>query len=199
MNLYQSLSITAVLTLLVGCAGPSPYVTPVEERDVTPRNAKLAPGAVVPVEPRSDVNVAPIYDVPNFAPTQPATQSETQQPAQIAPAEPLTIDENSNSATVSLLAEAKQAADRGDLAGAESQVERALRISPRDPQVYLHLASIKRRQLNLIQAEQVALRGVAVATGLPDYQRKLWRELALIREQAGDAAGAAAARAESTR
>ena len=199
MNLYQCLSITAVLTLLVGCAGPSPYVTPVEERDVTPRNAPVAPGAVVPVEPRSDVNVAPIYDVPNFAPTQPATQSETQQPAQIAPAEPLTIDENSNSATVSLLAEAKQAADRGDLAGAESQVERALRISPRDPQVYLHLASIKRRQLNLIQAEQVALRGVAVATGLPDYQRKLWRELALIREQAGDAAGAAAARAESTR
>ena len=195
MNLYQSLSITAVLTLLVGCAGPSPYLTPVEERDVSPRNAKVPPGAVVPVEPRGDVNVAPIYDVPSFAPSQPARQ----QPAQIAPAEPLAIDENSNSATVSLLAEAKQAADRGDLAGAESQVERALRISPRDPQVYLHLASIKRRQLNLIQAEQVALRGVAVATGLHDYQRKLWRELALIREQAGDAAGAAAARTEATR
>ena len=194
MNLYQSLSISAVLTLLVGCAGPSPYLTPVEERDVSPRNAKVAPGAVVPVEPRGDVNVAPIYDVPNFAPTQPS-----QQPVQIAPSEPLAIDESSNSATVSLLAEAKQAADRGDLAAAESQVERALRISPRDPQVYLHLASIKRRQLNLIQAEQVALRGVAVATGLPDYQRKLWRELALIREQAGDAAGAAAARAEATR
>ncbi len=100
---------------------------------------------------------------------------------------------------VALLADAQQAANRGDLASAETQVERALRIAPRDPQVYLHLASIKRRQLNYLQAEQVALRGVAVSAGLPDYQRLMWKELAKIREMNGDAAGAAQARAEASR
>lgn len=197
MVFKRSSGLALGVLLLVGCAGPSPYVTPVEEREVNGSISRPDPGTVVPVEPSKDVNVAPIYDVPNFAPTQPA--QPTKAPV-VEPSKPqASISSQSNSAVASLLADARQTADRGDLSAAESQVERALRISPRDPQVFLQLASIKRRQLDLLQAEQVALRGVAVASGLPDYQRRLWQELALIREQSGDRAGAAAARAEAAR
>jgi len=98
-----------------------------------------------------------------------------------------------------LLGDARQAANRRDYSGAESQIERALRISPRDPQIYLQLAALKRQKGEYLQAEQVALRGIALAAGLPDYKRKLWRELALIRTQAGDFAGATQAEAEADR
>lgn len=198
MRVERFLAMSAGVLLLVGCAGPSPYVTPVEEREVNGSIARPNPGTVVPVAPSSEVNVAPIYDVPSFAPTQPVAPKQT--PASgSATTQKSAVSMPSNTAVASLLAEARQAADRGDLSGAESQVERALRISPRDPQVFLQLAEIKRRQMDLLQAEQVALRGVAVSSGLPDFQRRLWQELALIREQSGDAAGAAAARAESVR
>ncbi|MEY3038716.1 MAG: hypothetical protein RL143_1283 [Pseudomonadota bacterium] len=192
------LSVIAGAILLAGCSGPGAFVTPVEERDVTPRSGLNQPGAVIPVEPSTGVKVAPIYDAPSFAPTQQSSiQRDTPVRSQVK--EQLPINQKANSAVVALLSDAQQAANRGDLASAETQVERALRIAPRDPQVYLHLASIKRRQLNYLQAEQVALRGVAVSAGLPDYQRLMWRELAKIREMNGDAAGAAQARAEASR
>jgi len=178
---------------LAGCAGPSPYVAPVEERSLMPATPPPA-GTVIPVEQTETVSVTPIYDAPSFTPSA--------QPQQATPVPEPTMPEvqqGSNTAVVALLGDARQAAGRGDYASAESQVERALRISPRDPQIYLQLAAIKRQKGEYLQAEQVALRGIALAAGLPDYKRQLWRELALIRTQAGDFAGAAQAEAEAER
>lgn len=179
--------------ILAGCAGPSPYVAPVEERSLMPATPPPA-GTVIPVEQTETVSVTPIYDAPSFTPSA--------QPQQATPVPEPTMPEvqqGSNTAVVALLGDARQAAGRGDYASAESQVERALRISPRDPQIYLQLAAIKRQKGEYLQAEQVALRGIALAAGLPDYKRQLWRELALIRTQAGDFAGAAQAEAEAER
>lgn len=179
--------------ILAGCAGPSPYVAPVEERSLMPATPPPA-GTVIPVEQTETVSVTPIYDAPSFTPSaQP--QQATPVPEQTMPE----VQQGSNTAVVALLGDARQAAGRGDYASAESQVERALRISPRDPQIYLQLAAIKRQKGEYLQAEQVALRGIALAAGLPDYKRQLWRELALIRTQAGDFAGAAQAEAEAER
>ena len=74
------LSVIAGAALLAGCSGPGAFVTPVEERDVTPRSGLNQPGSVVPVEPSTGVKVAPIYDAPSFAPTQ---QSSIQRSAPI--------------------------------------------------------------------------------------------------------------------
>lgn len=181
--------------LLTGCVSPSPYVTPVEERSLLPAAPPPA-GTVMPVEQSEGVSITPVYDAPSFRPSsEPAT--EQQQPAAQQPMPE--VQQGSNTAVVALLGDAQQAAGRGDYANAESQVERALRIAPRDPQIYLQLAAVKRQQGEYLQAEQVALRGIALASGLPDYKRRLWRELALIRTQAGDFAGATQAEAEAER
>lgn len=195
------LTLTVPLVLLAGCIGPNPYITPVESRSVEPVTPPPS-GTVVPVQPSTAVSVSPILDTPTFRPSAP--QAPTGQlPAVSQPVAPQSelpaLNQNSSSAVVALLGEARQAADRGDLSGAESQVERALRISPRDPQVYLQLASLKRQQGEYLQAEQVALRGVAVAAALPDYKRLLWKELARIRFEAGDRDGAAVAEREAAR
>lgn len=186
------------LSVLAGCAGPSPYVAPVEERSVLPVTPPPA-GTVLPAEPVQGVRITPVYDAPSFTPSSASDKSEPvsrQAPAQ----EPMPqVQQGSNSAVVALLGDAQQAAGRGDYANAESQVERALRIAPRDPQIYLQLAAVKRQQGEYLQAEQVALRGIALAAGLPDFKRRLWRELALIRTQAGDFAGATQAEAEAER
>lgn len=201
---YKIFSLLLVITLLAGCAGPSTYVTPVEERSLAAQ-APLAAGTLVPVEQSEQVSVAPIYDAPSFTPRALPESSPQRLPRPVIQTNPSSqpalpaLQQSSNTAVVALLGDAQQSAGRGDFASAESQVERALRISPRDPQVYLQLSSVKRQQGEYLQAEQVALRGIALSAGLPDFKRKLWSELALIRTQAGDLAGAAQAQAESER
>lgn len=197
MNIKIS-SLLITVSVLAGCAGPNPYVAPVEERSLAPVAPPPA-GTVLPAEPVEGIKITPVYDAPSFAPSD--TTSAQSAPAQQLPAEqPMPqVQRSSNTAVVALLGDAQQAAGRGDYANAESQVERALRIAPRDPQIYLQLAAVKRQQGEYLQAEQVALRGIALAAGLPDYKRRLWRELALIRTQAGDFAGATQAEAEAER
>jgi len=187
----------AITTILAGCAGPTPYVAPVEERSLLPATPPPA-GTVLPAEQPEGVRITPVYDAPSFTPTPQSTLQSQPQPQPASQAMPQ-VQQGSNTAVVALLGDAQQAARRGDFANAESQVERALRIAPRDPQIYLQLAAVKRQQGEYLQAEQVALRGIALASGLPDYKRRLWRELALIRTQAGDLAGATQAEAEAER
>lgn len=194
MNM-KLLPVLLTLAVLAGCAGPSPYITPVESRTSAPI-AQPPAGTLVPAEPANGVSVIPVYDTPNFRPG----DSFNEAPARPSGTESMPqVDQNSSSAVVALLGDAQQAVGRGDLSGAESQVERALRISPRDPQVYLQLAAIKRQQGEYLQAEQVALRGVAVSAALPDYKRLLWSEIAKIRTLAGNKAGATAAQSEAAR
>jgi len=193
----KALTLPIAALLLAGCAGPSPYIAPVEERSLVPVTPPPA-GTVMPVEQSATVSVSPIYDAPSFTPA--ATAQPTPVPTQPAAEQAMPkVEQGSNTAVVALLGDARQAANRRDYSGAESQIERALRISPRDPQIYLQLAALKRQKGEYLQAEQVALRGIALAAGLPDYKRKLWRELALIRTQAGDFAGATQAEAEADR
>ena len=195
MNM-KLLPVLLTLAVLAGCAGPSPYITPVESRTSAP----IAPppaGTLVPAEPVNGVSVIPVYDAPNFRPSDTLNGAPAPQPSGTESMPQ--VDHNSSSAVVALLGDAQQAVGRGDLSGAESQVERALRISPRDPQVYLQLAAIKRQQGEYLQAEQVALRGVAVSAALPDYKRLLWSEIAKIRTLAGNKAGATAAQSEAAR
>ncbi len=194
MNM-KLLPVLLTLAALTGCAGPSPYITPVESRTSAPI-AQPPAGTLVPAEPANGVSVVPVYDAPNFRPSDTFNEA----PAHPSGIESMPqVDQNSSSAVVALLGDARQAVGRGDLSGAESQVERALRISPRDPQVYLQLAAIKRQQGEYLQAEQVALRGVAVSAALPDYKRLLWSEIAKIRTLAGNKAGATAAQSEAAR
>ncbi|MBR9885867.1 tetratricopeptide repeat protein [Marinobacterium lacunae] len=182
--------------MLAGCVGPNPYVTPVEDRSNRQVTTPPPPGSVESVEPSPGVSVQPIEDVPVFRPqreTLPESGSINVAPTEMPASEPR------NAAVVALLDTANRNTQGGDLRAAQNSLERALRIAPRDPQVYYQLADVQRRLGQFMQAEQVALKGVNVANGQPTELRRLWSLIALIRSDAGNGAGARAAQQEASR
>ena len=93
--------------LLAGCAGPSPYIAPVEERSLVPVTPPPA-GTVMPVEQSATVSVSPIYDAPSFTPA--ATAQPTPVPTQPAAEQAMPkVEQGSNTAVVALLGDARQA------------------------------------------------------------------------------------------
>jgi predicted Zn-dependent protease len=93
-------------------------------------------------------------------------------------------------ATVALLNTANYQTESGKLRSAQNSLQRALRISPNDPEVYLSLGEVHRRLGEYIQAEQMILKGISVAAGQSTKLRTLWSKLAKIRSESGDSAGA---------
>ncbi|OUS27180.1 hypothetical protein A9R01_14590 ['Osedax' symbiont bacterium Rs2_46_30_T18] len=100
-------------------------------------------------------------------------------------------------ATVALLNTANYQTNSGNLKAAQASLERALRISPKDPEVYQSLGEVHRQLGEFVQAEQMVLKGIAVGAGQSVKLRRLWSALAKIRSQAGDAVGANKAFAKS--
>ncbi|WP_188749353.1 tetratricopeptide repeat protein [Marinobacterium zhoushanense] len=192
----KKIAIVLGAALLAGCVGPNPYVTPVEDRSNRQATTPPPPGSLESVDPSPGVSVQPIEDVPVFRPQREALpESET---LNVAPTD-IPVSEPRNAAVVALLDSASQNTQGGDLRAAQSSLERALRIAPRDPQVYYQLADVQRRLGQFMQAEQVALKGVNVANGQPAELRRLWSLIALIRSDAGNSAGARAAQQEASR
>lgn len=93
-------------------------------------------------------------------------------------------------AVIALLDSANQQKNRGAFQAAESSLERAQRIAPRDPEVYYQLADLRRVEGQWAQAEQLALKGTNMAIGDVIMQRRLWLLIADIRQGAGDRSGA---------
>lgn len=205
---------------LSGCATSNPFSNiPVEDRTGRPADAAPAPApggvVVTPVEPVSGVSVQsieltpivraqreefqpPPSEPPQLAPSMTRLPGDTQrdEPSQISSTEMESID---NAAVVALLESARVESEGGDLRAAQTRLERALRIAPRDPQVYYQLADIKRQLGQFLDAEHVALRGVEVAEGRNAELRRLWVLLTQIRMEAGDLAGADDARNQAAR
>jgi tetratricopeptide (TPR) repeat protein len=179
--------LAALAALLVGCAGPNPYRAPVEERGA--RAPAPPPGSVVPAEDTPRVQVTPLGEPPVIR-----ARREAPEPDPRAAAGAQTPPQAQSPAVIALLQTASSETGRGDLRAAQSRLERALRIAPRDPEVYIQLADVQRRQGQFLQAEQVALKGIDIASGQSNALRRLWTLLAEIRAEAGDDTGAAEAR-----
>jgi Flp pilus assembly protein TadD len=100
------------------------------------------------------------------------------------------VEVQQNPAIIALLDSAKQQTNGGNLRAAQTSLQRAQRIAPRDPEVYYSLADTHRRLGEFLQAEQVALKGVAIAQGQNTQLRRLWTLIASIRNDSGDVEGA---------
>ncbi len=192
-KVYLMLGMALVVT---GCAGPNPYVykAPVEDRsrDAAPDVRASEPGTVVPAEPAPGVTVTPIGQTPVIRAQREALEKPVQ--VQVQPPVEQVVSQPQSPAVVALLETARQDSSSGNLRTAQNRLERALRIAPRDPEVYIQLADVQRRQGQFLQAEQVALKGVSVASGQSSPLRRLWTLIADIRQEAGNAAGAREAR-----
>ena len=195
MKSFQALLLGASV-LLAGCSTPGLYNTPVEDRStkVIPRQDN---GVVTPANPATGVTVTPVAPTPVIRAQRPVDSGVSSNPSEPeisssvpVPVSPVAVKSSQNPAVVALLDTARQQTHQGDLRSAQSSLQRAQRIAPKDPEVYYVLADTHRRLGEFLQAEQVALKGVATAQGQKAPLRRLWQLSAAIRTDAGDLEGA---------
>jgi len=94
---------------------------------------------------------------------------------------------------VALLDQAEQQANAGELESAAASLERAIRIDPRNPVLWYHLATVRLSQGESAQAEQLAVKSNSFAAGNRTQQARNWRLIAQARREQNDTGGAAAA------
>jgi predicted Zn-dependent protease len=83
---------------------------------------------------------------------------------------------SANAATL-MLTEAKNQRAAGALPAAESTIERALRIEPNDPWLWIELGEIKLQSGDLQQAQATARKALTLGGGDPEIERRANRLL----------------------
>ena len=102
-----------------------------------------------------------------------------------------------NLAIAGLMDGARTDAAAGRLANAAAQLERALRIEPRNPRLWQELARVRLKQGDYMQVEGLAARSNSWARDDPALRAENWRLIAQAREARGDEQGALVAREEA--
>jgi tetratricopeptide (TPR) repeat protein len=120
-------------------------------------------------------------------PLHPAQGPSTPQPAQPGapaaapperPSAPPAKQFHLGPATTALVAQAQRQAGGGDYAPAAATLERALRIEPDNPLVWIELGRVHLSEGNAGQADALGRKALALATGDPSAQASAWRLIA---------------------
>lgn len=106
-------------------------------------------------------------------------------------------EDGTAAAVRALLQSAQSHVVNGDQAAAAAEIERALRLQPRNPRLWHYLAELRLAQQRPGQAETLALKSNDLAGDDPELRRANWRIVAAARRMRGDAAGARAALARA--
>ncbi len=111
-----------------------------------------APIRNVPIEERGSSARSPAE--PSYQPSQPVVTSPKTRPA--APRQ-------TNAAVVALLGKAQRQEQALDYAAAAASLERAIRIAPRDANLYFRLAVVRIKQESDAQAGQLCRKAISLA------------------------------------
>lgn len=133
-----------LLSLAAACA-------PVERVPDRPPTTEIPPPVPPPAPPSPTLPVpAPVPDLP---------------PGTVEPAPPVRTAPPVSAAGATLLSESRahQAAGRYELAAAS--LERALRIEPRQPLLWLELGELRLREGDYVQAESLGRRALSLSVG----------------------------------
>ena len=122
-----------------------------------------------------------------------ATVVPAPQPAPEPASEQAPTARTENLAIAGLMDDARTDAAAGRLGNAAAQLERALRIEPRNPRLWQELARVRLKQGDYMQVEGLAARSNSWARDDPALRAENWRLIARSREARGDEAGAKAA------
>lgn len=96
-------------------------------------------------------------------------------------------------ASSALVTQAHQQAESGDLGQAAATLERALRIEPDNPLVWIELGRVRLAENNPAQADSIGRKALALATGDSSAQSSAWHLIADALRVRGDNGGAAEA------
>ena len=174
--------LASVVTLLAGCVTqlpPSAPPPPVEERG---DRAMKAPTASEVTAPDHDAESAE-----RGATSRTAPGKETADTAPTRSADP---------ATSALLARSDSALAAGNPGEAIAYAERAMRIRPNDPLLWMRLAELQLANKDPVAAEQLARRAVSLSGSSEALARRAWLLVADARAAQGDQIEARRIRAE---
>jgi hypothetical protein len=143
-------SIVAALLALGACAVPSPYRVPAQ----TPT-------------PTSPSGSAPATTTP--APT-PEGIPET-----ATPPPPVVREPTLSPASRALVAQAQSQAAAKNFPVAASSIERALRIEPDNPLLWIELGKVRQEEGNFVQAENMARKALSMSINAPRTQSTAWK------------------------
>lgn len=134
--------------------------------------------------------VPPPYRPPTPAPT-PAPVPESRPPEETQPVPeqppieetplpppPVVREPELSPASRALVAQAQSQLAAGNYAVAASSIERALRIEPGNPLLWIELGKIRQAEGNYSQAENMARKAVSMAVNAPRTQAAAWRLIA---------------------
>jgi len=125
-------------------------------------------------------------------------QNPSQNPSYVIPPKPKVNEvQNLSPAVTSLLNDAQNHQQAGNLNLAASVLERAQRIAPQEAAVLLKLAEVRLAQNNPTLAEQIATRALMYASNKPQTAAKLWLLISDCRTKNGDHPGAVQAREQA--
>jgi len=99
-------------------------------------------------------------------------------------------DSRTSKTVLALLDHARQAVNSGRLHNAESQLERALRIEPRNAVLWHYMAKLRLHQDRISEAVGFAAKSNSLAGNNRHLQADNWRIIAHARHQQGDTTGA---------
>jgi hypothetical protein len=149
------------------------------------------PGCTSPTyyPPRSTVHTPPVIDRDTGVPVEerlPPVVTGTPLPPPEAPP----VNRPQPPAVVALLDTAERQANAGDLEAASASLERAIRIDPRNPVLWHHLATVRLSQGDAQAAERLAVKSNSLASGNAAQQARNWELIARARRSLNDTAGA---------
>jgi tetratricopeptide (TPR) repeat protein len=144
------LAVLALSLTLGACALPAPYQPP--------------PAPLPPPPP-------PVVE------TQPATPPATIEETQPLP-EPVVREPTLGAASRALVSQAQAQLEGGNYAVAASSIERALRIEPDNPLLWIELGKLRQAEGNYVQAENMGRKAVSMAINTPRTQSSAWRLIA---------------------
>ena len=157
MNIKVKWRATALIlsTTVAACQFPEPYRAPAPSQSVaTPIPPSAPPVQIQPGSP----------------------------PVAVAPAEPLpppVVREHKLSpAAQALVTQAQKQTASGNYPVAASSIERALRIEPNNPQLWVELGKVRKAEGNYPQAENMARKALTVASGDSKSQSAAWQLIA---------------------
>lgn len=159
----RALALVGVVVVLAGCVS--------EQQTPYPRTP-------VPVTTTTQTH-PPQPQYPQ--PTQPAPQPIPQTPAPVQPQQPQPKPQST--VTLALQDEAQRAATAGDLPKAIQILERAIRIQPDSPTLWIELARCHLKEGNTAQAEQFARKALLFTGNRYDLEQQAWVVIADARAQ----------------
>jgi Tfp pilus assembly protein PilF len=162
-----------VLIAATGLNGCTLFRAPPSEPPATGTPTTPA-GTAKPAQPSSPTP-SPVAPVP---PAQPAAPTPPKQ-FRLGPA------------SSALVTQAHQQAGSGDFGQAAATLERALRIEPDNPLVWIELGRLRLAENNPAQADAMGRKALALATGDASAQSAAWRLIADALRARGDNGGAA--------